>query len=164
MATAAIAIPRPKRARKLTAERVGGRASLPDVYYLKPIDNSRLRREVDGETRRECYCLLGLVSVVFLFVLVVAWQSFAMVRVGYQIERARTERAGLEEWNRQLALEHASLADPQRIDTLARRELGLALPQPQQVIRLEGATAGADTQSAELARNLPANSVLPREP
>ena len=73
-------------------------------------------------------------------------------------------RAALEEWNRQLALERASLADPQRIDTLARRDLGLSLPQPQQVIRLEGAAPAAEASSAEFARNLPASNDLPREP
>jgi len=164
MATAAVALPRLKRTRKLTAERVGGRATLPDVYYLKPIDNSRLRRELDGETRRECFCLFGLVLLVFLFVFVFAWQSSVFVREGYQIEKTRTQRDALEEWNRELALEHASLADPQRIDTLARRELGLALPQPQQVIRLEGAAPAAEAHSAEFARNLPSSNDLPREP
>ena len=164
MATAAVALPRLKRTRKLSAERVGGRASLPDVYYLKPIDNSRLRREVDGETRRECFCLLGLGVLVFLFVLIVAWQSFVFVRVGYQLEGVRAQQAALEEWNRQLALERASLADPQRIDTLARRDLGLALPQSQQIIRLEGAAPAAEARSAEVARNLPASNDLSREP
>lgn len=164
MATAAVALPRLKRARKFSAERVGGRATLPDVYYLKPIDNSRLRREVDGETRRECFCLLGLVFLVFLFVFVFAWQSSGFVREGYQIEKTRAQRDALEEWNRQLALEHASLADPQRIDTLARRELGLTLPQPQQVIRLGGAAPAAEAHSTEFARNLPSSNDHPREP
>ncbi len=152
MATLATAIPRPKRPRKVTAERVGGRASLPDVYYLKPIDNSRLRREVDRGTRRECYCLLGLGVLVFLFLLVFAWQSFAFVRDGYQVESARTQRESLEEWNRQLRLEHAALADPQRIDALARKNLGLSLPRPHQVIRVGDADSPAETGPAQFAR------------
>lgn len=163
MATAAVALPRSKRRRKLTAERVGGRSSLPDVFYVKPIDNSRLRREVDRGTRRECYCLLGLGVLVFLFGLLFAWQSFVYVRDGYQIEETRAEREALEEWNRQLRLEHASLADPQRIDTKARKELGLTLPAPQQVIRLEGTSPAVEAGPAEFARNLPATQELPRE-
>lgn len=153
MATASVALPRPKRIRRLTAERVGGRSPLPDVYYLKPIDNSRLRREVDGGTRRECYCLLGLGIIVFLFLLVFAWQSFAFVRDGYQVESARTERESLEEWNRQLRLEHAALADPQRIDALARKNLGLSLPQPHQVIRVGDEEPSPDSGPAQFARN-----------
>jgi len=153
MATLATAIPQPKRSRKLTSTRVGGRATLPDVYYLKPIDNSRLRREVDGGTRRECYCLLGLGVIVFLFLLVFAWQSFAFVRDGYQVETARTEREALQGWNRQLRLEHAALADPQRIDALAKKDLGLALPQPQQVILLGNETPAAEDGPAQFAQN-----------
>jgi cell division protein FtsL len=164
MATAAVALPIPKRIRKLTAQRVGGRASLPDVFYVKPIDNSRLRREVDGGTRRECYCLLGLGILVFLFGFLFTWQSFVYVRDGYQVEATRAEREALEEWNRQLRLEHASLADPQRIDTKARKELGLALPHPQQVIRVGGATPAAVTGPAEFARNLPSTHELSHEP
>ena len=154
MATATVALPRPKRTRRLTAERVGGRSSLPDVYYLKPIDNSRLRREVDRGTRRECYCLLGLGVLVFLFLLVFAWQSFAFVRDGYQVESARGQRESLEEWNRQLRLEHAALADPQRIDAFARKNLGLALPQPHQVIRVGADETPPDGGPAQFARNL----------
>ncbi len=165
MATATVALPRPKRARKLTVERVGGRASMPDVYYLKPIDNSRLRREVDRETRRECFCLLGLGILVFLFALLFAWQSFQFVRDGYQIEEVRKQRAALEEWNRQLRLQHASLADPQRIDAKARNELGLGLPHPQQVIRVGGgASTTVEAGAEEFARNLPTHSDFSREP
>jgi cell division protein FtsL len=153
MATIATALPRPRRIRKLTVERVGGRAPLPDVYYLKPIDNSRLRREVDRGTRRECYCLLGLGIMVFLFLLVFAWQSFAFVRDGYQLESARSQSESLKEWNRQLRVEHAALADPQRIDALARGELGLALPQPHQVIRLEGVGSAVDAGPTQVAQN-----------
>ena len=164
MATAAVALPRPKRTRRLTAQRVGGRAPLPDVFYVKPIDNSRLRREVDGGTRRECYCLLGLGILVFLFGLLFAWQSFVFVRDGYQVEAIRAEREALEEWNRELRVEHASLADPQRIDAKARTELGLALPHPQQVIRVGGPTPAIETGPAEFARNLPGAQEPPHEP
>ena len=161
MATIATSLPRPRKIRKLTAERVGGRAPMPDVYYLKPIDNSRLRREVDRGTRRECYCLLGLGVMVFLFLLVFAWQSFAFVRDGYQVESARTERESLEGWNRQLRLEHAALADPQRIDALAKKNLGLALPQPHQVIRLDDESLTADPGPAQVAQNHSASGEIP---
>jgi cell division protein FtsL len=165
MATVAVALPRTRRRPQRPAERAGGRAGFTDIQYVKRIDNSRLRREVDQEKRRECYCLLGLGILVFLFGLLFAWQSFQFVRDGYQVEEVKAQRDAMEEWNRQLRLEQASLADPQRIDKLARRELGLAPPQPQQVIRVGGATsAPGETGTPEFARNLPAAGELPREP
>ncbi len=131
MATATATFPRARRRSQLVG---ATRRSFPDVYFVKRIDNSRLRREVNQEKRRECFGLLGLGILVFLFGLLFTWQHFQCVRYGYQIEQLKSQRAALEEWNHQLRLEQASLADPQRIDRLARRELGLAPPSPQRVI------------------------------
>ena len=140
MATIASTLPRP-RARRPQNPPAAGRASSPVNTYVKRIDNSRLRREVDREKRRECYGLLGLGILVFLFGLCYAWQHFQGVRYGYQIEQLKCKRADLEESNRGLRLRQASLEDPQRIDTLARQGLGLEPPKPQQVIPLGGAIA-----------------------
>jgi len=150
MATAAVTIPRPKR--RPRTQPATGRACVTDIYFVKRIDNSRLRREVDREKRRECFCLLGLGVLVFLFGLLIAWQHFQCVRDGYQAEELRIQRSALEEWNRQLRLEQAALQDPQRVDRLAREGLGLVPPDPQQVIRMDGAEGGAGG-SPEFARN-----------
>ena len=154
MATATISLPNTARHPRSPSRIAGaGRASFPNVYYLKRIDNSRLRREVDPEKRRECFSLLGLGILVFLFGLLFAWQHFECVRDGYQIEQRKAERAALEEWNRQLRLEQASLADPARIDALARKELGLVPPGPRQMIPLGDAASPAQVESPQLARN-----------
>ena len=155
MATAAVTLPRPRR--RPRSQPATGRACVTDFYFVKHIDNSRLCREVDREKRRECFCLLGLGVLVFLFGLVIAWQHFQCVWYGYQIEESKAQRAAMEEWNHQLRVEQASLADPQRIDTLARKKLGLAPPDPQQVIRMDGARhGGGEVSSPEFARNFSA--------
>src|SRR5579863_7997494 len=154
MASIATAFPRPRtKTRRPKNQPVSGRASLPVFYTVKRIDNSRLRREVNPEQRRECFVLMGLTVVVFVFVFMFAWQHFQCVRFGYQIEQLKTQQAALDEWNHQLRLEHASLSDPQRIDTLARHT-GLASPSPDQIIRV---TRSGEAPSAglELARNNP---------
>lgn len=125
--------------------------SFPELYFVKRIDNSSLRREVDPVRRRECYSLLGLGIVAFLFCLVFAWQHFQCVQYGYQIEQLKAQQQTLEQWNHQLKLEQASLTDPQRIDRLARKELGLVSPSPQQVIRMG---SDSEPESSVLARNL----------
>ncbi len=164
MATAAVTLPRTRRRPRNGP--AAGRASFPEFYFVKHIDNSRLVREVDVERRRECFSLLGLGVLVFLFVLLFAWQHFQCVRDGYQVEQLKTERAAQEEWNHQLRLEQASLADPQRIDTLARTRLGMVSPRPQQVIRVgEPEPAAAILESPELARNFSAGGgETPHEP
>lgn len=167
MATAAIALPKTRRRPRNTAEWTGGRASVPEIYFVKQIDNSRLHREVDLKKRRECYSLLGLGVLVFLFGLLYAWQHLQCVRYDYQIEDLKNQQASLEEWNRRLRLEEASLANPQRIDTLARQELGLAPPGPEQLIRM-GPASPSPIGHPEFARNVPAfeptGGELRREP
>ncbi len=154
MATVAVTVPKARRRPRNAPCLAAGRAAFPEVYFLKRIDNSRLRREVDPEKRRECFSLLGLGILVFLFGLLFARQHFQCVRDGYQVEQLKAQRETLEEWNRQLRLEQASLADPARIDALARKELGLAPPGPRQMIPLDDALGSpAHTESPEFARN-----------
>lgn len=154
MASIATVFQRPRtKTKRPRNQPVSGRASLPVFYTVKRIDNSRLRREVNPEQRRECFALLGLGVLIFAFVFLFAWQHFQCVRFGYQIEQLKSQRAALEEWNHQLRIEQASLADPQRIDTLARHS-GLASPSPQQVIRV-GPIGPAPTSSPEMARIIP---------
>ncbi len=164
MATAAVTLPiTRRRPRNVPA---AGRANFPEFYFVKHIDNSRLVREVDVERRRECFSLLGLGILVFLFVLLFAWQHFQCVRYGYQIEQLKAASATLEEQNHQLRLEQAALADPERIDTLARTRLGMVSPSAQQIIQVgESETAAAALESPELARNFSAGSGdTPHEP
>ena len=164
MATAAVTLPKTRRRpRNVPA---AGRATFPEFYFIKHIDNSRLVREVDVERRRECFSLLGLGVLVFLFVLLFAWQHFQCVRYGYQIEQCKAERTALEEQNHQLRLERAALADPERIDTLARNQLGMVTPNPQQVIQVGRPEPGTKAPgSPELARNFSVGSGdIPHEP
>jgi len=131
-----------------------GRTRFPEVYFVKRVDNSHLRREVDPARRRDCFALLGLVAVVFVLALLFAWQHFECVRYGYQTEQLKGQHDALVERNHALRLEQAALADPQRIDKLARKQLGLAPPAPQQVIQSSGAQEGPpQPESREVARN-----------
>ncbi len=144
-----------KSRRRIRNAPIAGRATFPDLYFLKRIDNSRLRREISRQGRLKCFSWLALSLVVFVCGLLFAWQHFLGVRYGYQIEELKARRAALDLVNHQLHLEQASLADPQRIDTLARRRLGLGVPGPQQVIPV-GAGREASGNGSEVARNLQA--------
>lgn len=152
-ATPRNAVPQARRVRYKPA---AARTRFPEVYLVKRIDNSHLRREVDPARRRDCFALLGLVAVVFVFALLIAWQHFKCVQYGYQTEQLKAQHEALLEWNHQLRLEQAALADPQRIDELARKQLGLAPPAPQQVIQFRGGQEGSSRpESLEVARNFP---------
>jgi cell division protein FtsL len=129
-----------------------GRATFPEIYFTKHIDNSRLVREVGLAKCREWFSLLGLGILVFISVLLFSWPHLQCVRAGYEIEELKAQRAALQESNRQLRLAQAALADPQRIDRLARKDLGMVPASPQQVIPWGGAGA-QPAASAPLAGN-----------
>jgi cell division protein FtsL len=153
MATVTVSLPNAKR--RPRNQPVAGRARCPEIYFVKHIDNSRLQREVDHEKRRECFSLLVLGTLAFLFIMLFAWQHFECVRYGYLIQQLKQKQAAQVERNHALKVQFASLSDPQRIDTLARSELGLAPPQPSQVIQV-GNPAGfhSQTSATEFARNI----------
>jgi cell division protein FtsL len=108
----------------------------PEVYFAKPIDNSRLVKVSDPRRTREMAAFSFTVVVLFSLVMVYAWQHFSAVEYGYRIEQLKAQRDSGVELNRALRLEEASLRSPERIDVLAR-QMGLASPQAGQVVRLE---------------------------
>src|SRR5262249_52358934 len=114
----------------------------PEFYFQKTIDNSRLVKVSDPRRRRELRMFSAGVAALFLLVMIYAWQHFRSIEYGYRIEAQKTEHERLVEMNRTLKLEAASLRDPGRIDTLARR-MGLESPEPGQVIRMNPDEAGA---------------------
>jgi hypothetical protein len=112
----------------------------PEIYFAKAIDNSRLVKVEDPRRNREMKQFGTALACLFLLVFTYAWQHFKAIEYGYQIESAKRELSNLNEMNRALHLEDASLRDPERIDVMARR-MGLVPPQPGQVIRLDNSVA-----------------------
>jgi cell division protein FtsL len=135
---------------------VAGRASFAEFYFTKQIDNSRLVRQVGPQKWREYFKLMLSVALVFVCGLLFEWQHLKCVQDGYAIEGLKAERVKQQKWNHELRLAEAGLADPQRIDTLARRDLGMVSPSPQQVIQWSGGDAPEQQpESAQVAPNSP---------
>ena len=109
---------------------------MTEIYIVKHIDNSRLRKEVDYRRTKECFVLISLGVFCLLILLFLAWQHFEILRGGYESESFKKEVSRLEEENHKLKLERASLRNPQRIDLIARRDLGLVAPQTSQLVIL----------------------------
>jgi cell division protein FtsL len=124
------------------------RCGTPEIYFSKPIDNSRLVAVADHRRNREMAQFFAAACVLFLMVMVYAWQHFSAIEYGYRIEAMKSQRDSLGELNRALRLEDASLRSPERIDALAR-QMGLVTPEAGQVQRLEPAL---DSDTPELAR------------
>ena len=70
------------------------------------------------------------VLLVFVFV----WERVDVVRVGYQIERLKTQTVLLERERDQLQVKFSALTAPERIAKVATEKLGLVPPQQGQVL------------------------------
>jgi cell division protein FtsL len=131
----------------------------PEIYFSRPIDNSRLVKVENPQKSREMRQFGIALASLFLLVMTFAWQHFKAIEYGYKIETLRVQRDGLTEMNRALRLEEASLRDPERIDTLARK-LGLQSPQAGQVMRMD--TALPDSATPVLASVKPVSVISAR--
>jgi cell division protein FtsL len=86
---------------------------------------------------RECARVVSLGALIALGAFLYAWQHFETIQLRYQLESLRSERAQARELNQELKLEIAGLRAPERIDMIARRQLGLTAPVPGQVAPME---------------------------
>ncbi len=114
----------------------------PEIYFAKPIDNSRLVKVEDPMRGREMRQFAIALGCLFLLVMTFAWQHYKAIEYGYKIEALKIQKDGLTELNRALRLESASLRDPARIDNWARLH-GMQPPQAGQIIRMDSANADA---------------------
>jgi cell division protein FtsL len=64
------------------------------------------------------------------------WTRLRVIEYGYKISAASKEHTRLVELNRQLRIEIALLKRPERIMRLAKEQLGMQAPQPEQIRRL----------------------------
>src|SRR5581483_641126 len=114
----------------------------PEIYFARPIDNSRLVKIEDPRRGREMKQFAVALCCLFILVMTYAWQHYKAIEYGYQIELLKSQRNSIAEMNRVLRLEEASLRSPDRIDRLAR-QYGLRSPDAGQVIRMDATSADA---------------------
>lgn len=99
------------------------------------------RREPSGQARRRqrwrhagtvAFLVVGLVGVALLHV----WLRLQVVHMGYVLSTTTKLQNQLEQENRELKVELATLTSPDRLEAMSRRRLGLAPPEKGQVIVL----------------------------
>ena len=114
----------------------------PEIYFHKPIDNSRLVKVADPKRKRDMMMFSGALGLLFVLFLVFCVQHFSAIEYGYHNEALREQCEKLLETRRQLQLDEAELREPSRIDGMAHR-MGLQPPMAGQVVNLDNAPAGA---------------------
>jgi cell division protein FtsL len=123
----------------------------PEFYFTRHFDNSRLVKASDPVRVREMRVFAAALTVLFSLIMVYAVQHFSAIESSYSVESEKQLRDQLREENRQLRLSEAQLTQPGRIDGMAR-QLGLAAPQPGQVVH---PIAHPDAGAPSLAQIVP---------
>lgn len=116
----------------------------PEIYFTKPIDNSRLVKVEDPRRGREMRQFGIALTCLFMLVMTYTWQHFKAIEYGYKVESLRADRDSLAELNRGLRLQAAELRSPGRIDKWAR-DHGMQPPQAGQIIRMESSSPDGGT-------------------
>ena len=107
------------------------------VLLGKPIDNSRVVRQIDPRSRREIWILILLVAILAAGLGLYAWPALEIRRAGQASVDLYREKERLLEEKRKLQLEKAALENLGRVEDIATRELGLEAPAPDRSIIVE---------------------------
>jgi cell division protein FtsL len=107
------------------------------VLLGKPVDNSRVVRQVDPRSRREIFLLILLVAVLAGGLGLYAWPALEIRRAGQTSVELYREKERLLEENRKLKLEKAALENLGRVEVIAEKDLGLQAPSPEMSVVVE---------------------------
>lgn len=132
------------------------------VLLGKPVDNSRVVRQVDPRSRRQIWLLILLVTLLAAGLGLYAWPALEIRRAGQESVALYREKERLLEQKRKLQLEKAALENLRRIEAIAAKELGLQPPLPEQSIVVELPSRVPEQQT--LARETPKREARAGEP
>lgn len=125
--------------------------------------NERLVKERDRARARELRMLLLYGAMIAIPLLVYVRQRVDFIRLSYRVEEMKKERQTLLDTNKQLTVERSLLLSPDRIESVARRQLGLADPGPgdvRRVVLIDGRIDEVGTQAAATPQGVPATGLL----
>ena len=124
---------------------------------------AQFHRESDRSRQRAMLAGVVAAAVVVAIVLGLVGLRMQQVRLSYRLDSLRTARADVEEANRRLRVEKASLQSLARIDLAARTQLGMVAPTRHQ-IELAREFAVGSAASAALGERTAAAPSPAREP
>jgi cell division protein FtsL len=125
---------------------------------------ARFHRECDRRRLRSMAVALLGAGVLVALVLGMVALRVQQVRMSYRLDALRTTRVELEEANRRLRVEMATLKSLARIDGKARGELGMVPPARNQVRLAREFVPGGSGLSAAVPLTASVQRVTPAEP
>jgi cell division protein FtsL len=113
------------------AATIGARSRKPGRARRTELDRT------DPARRWRRFFIVGLSALALIgVVLIHVWLRLQVVQMGYALSTISKLQGRLEQENRELKVELATLTSPERLEALARNRLGLVTPDKGQVIVL----------------------------
>jgi cell division protein FtsL len=97
---------------------------------------AQIHRVGKRKARRHLFGICALGLFLFFLGLVHVWLRLQVVHMGYVLSTTTKLQGRLEQENRELKVEVATLTSPERLEAMARKRLGLMSPDRGQVIIL----------------------------
>ena len=104
-------------------------------FFIKPIDNGGVRREVDKRAQRNGWKSIGGGGLAAIAAIVLLVPVSLTIQAGYQLNALKAERATYMHNIAELELEQASILSPERLEKLARLQ-DFIDPEPGKVVYL----------------------------
>jgi cell division protein FtsL len=121
-------------------------------YAIKTdIRNNPIVREVDEARQRQMRRSLAIGALLVAVALFSAWQNYALVQHGYELQALQEKMQAEEIINRRLRLEIETLSSPAHIEELASR-LKLVAPGAEEAIVIERVVPAAPPGASVVAR------------
>jgi cell division protein FtsL len=111
-------------------------AQRSQITRLSALKKARADRAARMERRRRILHYSLVLCCLALVVLLHVWLRLQVVNQGYALSATTKLEQRLEQEQRELKVEFATLTSPKRLEAMARRRLGLRPPEKGQVIVL----------------------------
>ena len=112
------------------------RAATSRVRQPGILDIQTIRIKRDLKDTGFLYGSVIVIALIALFLFAYMQMRLTTVKLAYEISSANSEREKLVDKNKRLRLEQAGLRAPERIERIAREEVGLAYPTAGQIKRI----------------------------
>jgi cell division protein FtsL len=111
-------------------------ANLNSRRAVRPVKPKQPKRTPKRKGPQHLLAICALGFCLFILGLVHVWLRLQVVHMGYVLSTTTKLQGRLEQENREMQVELASLTSPDRLEAMARRRLGLMPPEKGQVIVL----------------------------
>mgnify|MGYP001593716977 CR=1 FL=1 len=107
------------------------------IGFTGVLGHQRVKEKRDINSPWFLFSTILVITVIAMVTLFYVWSRLLTTNLGYEISRAEIERNNLLKGKGLLKIEAASLKSPDRIERIARTELGLVYPSQEQIIRIK---------------------------